>query len=210
MGNTENEMLEKRFLNLMRTYTDDETYIAECWKEIYASYTGKSRYYHNLGHLNNMISELNEIESSVTELDTILFSIYYHDIVYKSTETDNEYQSAKLFEKRISNTHFPKIQNCYKQIEATKEHKTSVDKDTNILLDLDLSILGKDKSEYQEYCSNIRKEYSIYPDSMYHPGRKKALNHLLELDVIFKTDYFFDKYEEKARKNMAFELSQLN
>ncbi len=203
-------MLESRFFNLMRSYTDNENYIIECWKEIYASYTGKSRYYHNLGHLSNMISELNEIESSVSELDTILFSIYYHDIVYKSTKSDNEYQSALLFEKRISKTNFPEIQKCYKQIEATKEHKTSVDEDANILLDLDLSILGKDKSEYQEYCSNIRKEYSIYPDFMYHTGRKKVLNHLLNLDSIFKTKYFLDKYEESARKNLAFELNQLN
>ncbi len=48
--------------------------------------------------------------------------------------------------------------------------------DINYLLDADLSVLGKDRETYLVYTQMIRKEYSIYPDFLYKPGRKKFLN----------------------------------
>lgn len=80
---------------------------------------------------------------------------------------------------------------------------------TNYLLDVDLSVLGKDTQTYLGYTKQIRKEYSIYPDFLYNLGRKKVLQHFLELENIFKTEDFRDKYESQARKNIEFEISIL-
>ena len=66
---------------------------------------------------------------------------------------------------------------------------------SDYLLDLDLSILGKNPEEYRRYCDNIRKEYSIYPDFIYRKGRRKVLQNILELDSIYKTDFFKQAYE---------------
>jgi predicted metal-dependent HD superfamily phosphohydrolase len=156
-----------------------------------------------------MIVELSKIQSEVNNLDCLLFAIYYHDIVYKSTKGDNEHQSALTFQSRIAKTSFNKLSKCIAQIEATKQHKLSDDNDTNILLDLDLSVLGKSTQEYKKYCENIRKEYRIYPDFMYRKGRKKVLKSILELDFIYKTDYFKELYENQAKKNLTLELDQL-
>lgn len=76
-------------------------------------------------------------------------------------------------------------------------------------MDADLSILGKSSQVYLEYTKQIRKEYSIYPHFLYKPGRKKALEHFLALESIFKTEYFKKKYEIRARENIEFELSIL-
>lgn len=76
-------------------------------------------------------------------------------------------------------------------------------------MDLDLSILGKSKVEYENYYKNVRKEYKIYPDFMYNKGRIKALKSILESDKIFKTDFFIHKYEEKARENINLEIEIL-
>jgi len=81
---------------------------------------------------------------------------------------------------------------------------------TNILLDLDLSILGKDPQYYLEYAAAVRKEYSIYPDFMYRRGRKKVLKKMLEQECIFKTDLFKEKYESQARKNLQSELLKIS
>lgn len=202
-------MLEQTFLDLISKYSDDENYNLECWQEIEKNYSSKSRHYHNLAHLKNMLNELENVKNQIQNLDTLLFAIYYHDIIYKSTKTDNEHQSALLFEKRISKTTFHNINKCKAQIEATKEHKPSTDPDTNLLLDLDLSILGKDPKEYQTYSANIRKEYKIYPNFMYRKGRTKALNSILQQDTIFKTDTFITKYETQARENLKAELELL-
>jgi len=203
-------MLKEKFLNLLAKYSNKEDYNLECWSEIKNCYTSHSRYYHNLKHLKNMLSELIQIQSEVEDLDGLLFAIYYHDIVYKSTKSNNEHQSALVFKNRIAPTSFQNLKKCMLQIEATKEHKTSEDTDTNILLDLDLSILGKTTEEYKIYTESIRKEYQIYPDFLYKKGRKKVLKSLLELDSIYKTDYFKNQYENQAKENLKLELQLLS
>lgn len=202
-------MIKENFLNLIKNYSKDENYNTECWIEIKNKYSENSRHYHNLEHLENMIAELEPIYSQISNLDTLLFAIYYHDIVYKATKNDNEHQSALLFQQRLTKVSFPYLKACSAQIEATKEHKLSLDNDTNILLDIDLSILGKRPKVYLKYCENIRKEYHVYPDFMYRKGRKKVLKHILELDSIYKTAFFKEKYESQARNNITTELKLL-
>lgn len=194
----------------MSKYSVDTDYNLECWNEIKKNYSSKSRHYHTLEHLENMLLELVKVTSQIEDIDSLLFAIFYHDLIYKATKDDNEHQSALAFEKRISKTSFIKLNECKRQIEATKHHKRSEDKDTNILLDLDLSVLGKSAKEYKKYCENIRKEYRMYPDFLYRKGRIKVLKSILDLDSIFKTPYFIKQYEKRARENIRLELEELS
>lgn len=202
-------MLKERFLNLLGKYSDDPAYGITCWEEIDKNYSSESRYYHSTAHLKHMLLELKDVELEICEIDTLLFSIYYHDIVYVASNPDNEHQSAMLFSQRISPTRFHNIEKCIEQINATKWHRMSEDMDTNILMDLDLSILGTDYLAYGFYYHNIRKEYFMYPDQIYYEGRKKVLKRFLSLPSIFKTRHFIGKFEEKARLNIESELKQL-
>lgn len=202
-------MIKENFLHLMSKYSDQENYNLDCWNEIEKNYTSSSRHYHNLEHLEAMFKDLEKVVSHVENLDTLLFSIYYHDIIYKPTKNNNEHQSALLFKKRMSVTSFQLVPECMDQIEATKDHKVSTDNDTNILLDLDLTILGKNPKDYRNYSEAIRKEYQMYPDFIYRKGRKKVLKHLLELNPIFKTDFFKAEYENQAKVNIEGELKEL-
>lgn len=201
--------LKKKFFTLLNNYSKDEGFIADCWLEIETNYSKSSRYYHNLEHLNTMFVELEYVKSTVNHLDRLLLSIYYHDIIYKITKSDNEYQSALVFEKRMMKTNFLAIDECKKQIEKTKTHQLSGDYDTNVLMDLDLVILGKSPHVYQQYCDAIRKEYQLYPDLIYRNGRKKVLKHMLSFDSIYKTDWFKQAYENQARENLQTEFNSL-
>jgi len=203
-------MLKQKFFNLIEKYSTNKLFNEECWLEIEASYSQQSRYYHNLKHLEAMFFELENSTLKVHNLDTLQFSIFYHDIVYNSLKSDNEHQSALLFYKRISNTTFPYLEECRTQIELTKAHLKSDDNNTNILMDLDLSILGKSSNEYQTYRENIRKEYHIFPNFLYGLGRKNVLKSLLSQDAIYKTEFFQQKYEAQARINLKRELSELS
>lgn len=198
--------LQQNFLAPITSYSQDERYNLECWTEIEKNYTSKSRHYHNLDHLENMLTELEAVKSKIKNLDTVVFAIFYHDIIYKAPKSDNEHQSALLFQKRIGNSTFKNIEACMHQIKATKKHELSLCNDTNILLDIDLSILGQSTATYEKYCENIRKEYQIYPNFRYRKGRKNVLESILMLPSIYKTDYFIQKYEIKARENLRLEL----
>jgi predicted metal-dependent HD superfamily phosphohydrolase len=177
------------------------------WKELVQKYTSKSRHYHNLKHLEEMIVCFEQYLKELTHPNEVLFSIFYHDYVYSATKKDNELKSAKFALKLLKNNTFLDQNLVYELIMATKLHQQHTISDGNWLIDFDLKILSKDWEQYQIYCQQIRKEYRIYPNFMYNPGRKKALEHFLENEFIFRTETFRSLYEEKARTNIKKEIS---
>lgn len=203
--------LNSIFADLISKFSDNEKLKTDYWQEIEKSYSQKNRKYHNLTHLENMILELENVKEETSDYDVMSFSVFYHDIIYKATSKDNEEKSAEVAKTRLDklNISNERITKIYNQILATKSHKRSDDSDTNFLLDADLAILGKDWKVYDNYIQQIRKEYSIYPDFLYNPGRKKVLTHFLQFDEIFKTDHFKEKYEKMARENIQREISML-
>ena len=204
-------MLKGFFTDLVLKYTPQSEVAEELWLEIEKNYTGKKRHYHNLHHLENLVGELSGIKELIHDWDAVVLAIFYHDVIYKAHRKDNEDQSALLATKHLQqlNCKSYTIDRVNQLILATKSHQLSEDADVNYFTDADLSILGKDWDIYHDYCSNVRKEYAIYPDMLYKPGRKNALQHFLSMKRIFKTDHFYNKYETAARKNIEREISML-
>ncbi len=204
-------MLQQTFIELARKYTTDLDLISELWNEIQEYHSDQKRYYHTLRHLEHLLEQLSQIKDEIDDWNTILFTLFYHDVVYDSSKSDNEEQSSKLAKKRMKQLSVPdeQIEKCVQQIMATKSHEVSKETDTNLFTDADLSILGQPWDEYLKYAQNVRKEYAQYPKLIYQAGRKKVLRHFLKMERIFKTDCFFEKYEETARLNLEKELVQL-
>lgn len=204
-------MLKDIFISLINNYSEQA--IAEkLWSDIEKHYTSPKRHYHNLHHLENMYSQLEACREQIQDWDTVLFSLFYHDIIYKATAKDNEEKSALAALKTLREINYPKekMRLSGEQILATKTHNISPDNDTNIFTDADLSILGSNWDEYLEYTKQVRKEYAIYPDFMYNPGRKKVLQHFLSMESIFKTPYFIQKFEAQANKNLTAEIALIS
>lgn len=204
-------MLKETFIGLLKNYTDNDRLTNELWTEIEKNYSSKIRHYHTLQHLDNLLAQLTDVKGEIQNWNTILFTLYYHDIVYNSLKSDNEEKSAELAEKRMKqiSVSIDTIELCKNQILETKSHIKSTDSDTNYFTDADLSVLGQNWETYSMYYKNVRKEYSIYPDFVYNPGRKKVLNHFLSMDKIFKTDFFYKKYERQAKQNIQKEIELL-
>lgn len=202
-------MLRQTFIELLLNYTTDHKAIDVLWDELEHLYGSRDRHYHNLSHLEYMLHELIAVKGNITAWHTVLFSLFYHDAVYNVLRSDNEEKSAALAETRLGGIVPADIlKNCTQQILATKKHEPS-DSDTDYFTDADLSILGGTPDAYTAYIKAIRKEYSIYPDLLYRPGRKKVLMHFLDMPRIFKTGHFFDQYERAARNNLQNELETL-
>ncbi len=205
-------MIKQEFSEIVHQYTSDNSLAEKLWLEIEKAYSNKNRHYHTLNHLENLLNQLTECKGGIEDWDTVIFAICYHDIVYDVLRHDNEEKSALLAAQRLSSigVQADKIEKCKAQILATKTHEDSTDTDVNFFTDADLSILGQDRDVYEEYCRQVRREYSIYPDLIYKPGRKKVLQHFLKMERIFKTEHFFNKFEEQARRNLTHELDELD
>jgi predicted metal-dependent HD superfamily phosphohydrolase len=201
--------LKDTFCGLVMKYANDQDKAKMLWQEIEVKYSAKKRYYHNLAHLQHMLNVLEPVLNHIDDTDSLLFALFYHDFVYDATSKQNEENSAKAATERLQAIGFPteSIALCSQHIIATKKHEAVTNAATNLLLDADLSILGSTKEEYDAYCHNIRKEYSLYPDLVYKPGRAKVVRYFLEMDYIFKTEYFREMFESSAKNNLKRELA---
>lgn len=202
-------MIKDEFINAISAYTSEPDDAARLWQEIEKCYNRSDRHYHTLAHLENLLNELRPHRDS-TNWHTIVFAIAYHDAVYNTLKSNNEEKSADLAVKRLASIAFPeagRVQ-CQKLILATKKHEFA-DDETNLFTDADLAILGAEPYVYKAYTEQIRREYKIYPDLVYRPGRKKVLQHFLEMDAIYKTEAFRGRYEDPARANLYTELKSL-
>lgn len=203
--------MQDLFTQLISGYTCDQQLAARLWKEVETHYSHPNRYYHTLAHVEHMYQQLAACREQIEDWDTVLFSLFYHDIIYNPLQSDNEEQSAALAEQRLYALSYSedKIARCRAEILATKGHQPAGDNDVNYFTDADLSVLGSSWDAYTQYAINVRKEYAVYPDSVYKPGRARVLQHFLQRDRIYKTPYFYLCFEEQARINLVTELKQL-
>ena len=90
--------------------------------EIFTKYSEPKRFYHNIEHIEAVVTELKEVKDKIEDWDTVLFSVFYHDIIYKASSNSNEEDSAKLAMQRLSEIKYPaeKIDKCAQLIMATK------------------------------------------------------------------------------------------
>jgi predicted metal-dependent HD superfamily phosphohydrolase len=203
-------MIKEEFFNAVNTYSSTPDNTSKLWQEVAAQYADHSRHYHTMAHVENLINELFPVKVCFQHWHVVVFAVVYHDIIYKASKSNNEEKSAGLAVKRLSDIGVPGefIRRCAEFIMATKRHEP-VDDEIDLFTDADLSILGSSADVYQLYTLQVRQEYSIYPDLLYKPGRKKVLHHFLEMENIYKTVFFRDKYENTARRNLENELGGL-
>lgn len=202
---------QEHFLETLHHFTDDSAWIAVLWNEIVLHYSEPQRLYHNLHHLDSLIAGLQDAKSQIQHWHAVVLAVAFHDVIYDVSKTDNEEQSAEFAANRLVEIVSEETLSQVRElILATKRHVESESNDINYFTDADLSILGSAPATYREYCNNIRAEYCIYPNELYIPGRRKVVEHFLQMDPIFKTVEFNNKYELTAKHNLEAELNTLN
>ena len=146
--------------------------------------------------------------------------MFWHDYVYNTLRTDKENQKDSA-NQWFLNFPYHKLTQLREKIYGLIIGYILVDgflkfplkpeqqNDKNYFDDCDYSILGSSSNTYQQYSSNIRKEYWGFSDEYFYPERKKFLKKLLEKEFIFNTQHFRDKYEEQARINIQKEADEI-
>ncbi len=208
------EELHRSWLELGQKYCQDIPFLESIWTIIEKNYSSRNRYYHNLNHIQAMLNLANENSAEIKDFDEMLFAIWFHDIIYKPTSKENEKKSAEFSGELLKGFSFNELkkEKIYDLILSTKAHKILVksDIDNSFLLDFDLSILGQHCDVYQKYIQDIRKEYHIYPDFLYKPGRKKVLESFLRREKLYFTEKYQNIFETIARENLQKELKLLS
>ena len=206
-------MIEREFKEILTASTraPSPQAIEHIWGEIRTQYSSIGRYYHNLSHLENLLIHLTAVKYKIKNWPSVVFALVFHDVIYNPQKMDNEEKSAEFAETRLVELGVAEkiIASCKQMILTTKHHENSEDPDTNIFTDADLVILGSNPDDYKQYSKNIRKEYHFYPEGKYNKERIQVLEQFLQGKNIFKSDYFFHKFEAKARENIKNEIREL-
>jgi predicted metal-dependent HD superfamily phosphohydrolase len=178
-------------------------------EELIAAYTEPGRHYHNLAHIEDCLGALAGVNGlSETEREILTEAIWWHDVVYDPTRSDNEELSARLAEAHVRANI---SQEVGRLIRLTKTHQVERDDRLGaILISIDLSILGAEPARYDAYAAAIRKEYAHVADSDYRVGRASVLQQFVARPFIFPDVVFAETYDRKARENLARELAALS
>jgi predicted metal-dependent HD superfamily phosphohydrolase len=177
------------------------------------AYSKPDRHYHNLNHINHVLMTIDRFNLELQHPIAVKLAAWFHDFVYDSQASDNEFESAKLAKELLTELNLsPEIIDRTQQlILATKGHQIDPDDaDRSIFLDADLAILGTVPAQYQNYARSIRQEYGWVSDVEYKTGRTKVLKSFLQRDRLYCTDLLFDELESIARFNMQQEIILLS
>jgi predicted metal-dependent HD superfamily phosphohydrolase len=194
---------------LASRYTANENLINELYHDLVHHYSEPQRYYHNLDHIQALLRLFAQYQDSLVGQEIVLFSIFYHDVIYIPGRVDNEYQSALVAKNALEQLGVPQdqIEEVQFYINTTSGHKIpqSAPRDLRFFIDFDLSILAAEQHDYLDYLLRIRKEFGFLSTQHFASGRKTFIQNLLEQPYIFCTREF-QSIEAKARKNMQWEL----
>ena len=140
------------------------------------------------------------------------WALWFHDAVYDPKASDNEEKSAALAQQCLRDQAIggPLADEVTRLILATKHTEATTDPDAALVVDIDLSILGRDEARFCEYEEQIRREYAWVPWDVYAARRAELLQRFLERERLFRTDWFFERYEAQARRNLAASIARVS
>ena len=81
--------------------------------------------------------------------------------------------------------------------------------DAQLLVDIDLSILGSPAERFERYDQDVRKEYAWVPGFRYQEARAQVLRSFLDRPRLYHREHAVAMLEAQARINLAAALSRL-
>jgi predicted metal-dependent HD superfamily phosphohydrolase len=186
--------------------------IARLWAQVKDAYGDRRRHYHTFDHLENILSELSEVKDKIKSWDSVLFALFYHDLVYDIHSRRNEENSAAAARQVMEEVGLPgdMVLLVLAHIHATKKHEWHANSDINYFTDADISVLGGSWTQYRRYLEQLRREYGEFSDKEFSSGRITEMERFLAMEKIYKTEHFYRRYEKQARENIRTELEQYN
>lgn len=174
--------------------------------DLFGRYSEIHRTYHNLSHIDRMLSWF---DASAQGADDVELAIWFHDAIYEPLDSQNEAKSARYFGDCFGKFIEPQRAGDVERLIIATDPKRprSGHADEDLLIDIDLSILGASPKDYETYRVAVRSEYAVVSEVDFAAGRRSILQRFLA-GRIYATA-FFAQLESQARSNIENELGNL-
>lgn len=184
----------------------------QTFSDLLSAYSEPHRHYHNQEHISDCLAQFDRFAHLADNPAEAECALWFHDAVYKIGSASNERDSACWARDFLQKA--GAADDCsrrvYDFIMATRHDAAALRGDAALVVDIDLSILGREEPVYARFERNIRKEYRRVPGLLYRARRRRILESFLARESI----YFFEpvraSFESAARRNLRAAIDALS
>jgi predicted metal-dependent HD superfamily phosphohydrolase len=187
----------------------------EAFAGLEAGYGAPDRFYHTMAHVRACLEELDQSRHLCARPTSVELALWFHDVVYEPRRADNEERSAARLLEAAGRMGLDAslgrhaadlvLQTAHGQASLEGEPEP----DAAVARDVDLTILGQGREVFDAYEAAIKREYAFLPESEYRTGRAEVLAGFRDRPRIYHTSFFMERYEKRARANIARSLEKL-
>ena len=174
------------------------------------AYAEPQRHYHTLQHLRECLAQAGEIERLAEHPGEVLIALWFHDAVYDTHARGNEAASADWARDTVAAAgNREAADRVHALVMATEHHAVPATRDAQVMVDVDLSILGAEPARFDEYERQVRDEYRHVPELLFRTKRRSVLQGFLARPRLYNTEAYADRLEAPARANLRRSINRL-
>ena len=139
------------------------------YNELMAAYAEPHRHYHTAQHLEECFAHFDAIGSLAGHPAEVALALWFHDAIYDPKRQDNEEKSAGWARAAVlaAGAAPDAAARIHALVMATRHAAVPRGPDEEVLVDIDLSILGAAPARFDEYERQVRAEYAWVPDFLF-------------------------------------------
>ncbi len=182
-------------------------------EEVYAAltcrYAEPARCYHTLQHVRRCLRDLDWAYDVVpnADADVVELALWCHDVIYTPGARDNESRSAEWF-RQYAGPGMAATERVTRLILDTSHTRSPSDTAGCFAVDIDLAVLGYPRAWFRRDAVHLRAERPDLDALSYDSAERAFLGTILARPRIYLTEPFYNRYEARARRNLAWRIAQ--
>lgn len=163
------------------------------------------RRYHTAGHIEHCLRQLDLAADRMDEPDAVEMAVWFHDAIYDIPAKDNELRSAELFAALAGERGSEQFRTKVHVLVMATTHLDPPPRtlDESFMVDIDLSSFGRPWDEFLLDSRAVRAELPHLSDAEFYPRQRRFLESLAARPRFCFTEFFRDRHEARARRNIA-------
>lgn len=172
--------------------------------ELQRRYGEPQRHYHTMQHLGECLAWFDQEQALAERPGEVALALWFHDAIYDVHAHDNEARSADWARQALqaAGVNDAAADRVHALVMATRHDAVPEGRDAELLIDIDLSILGAERARFDEYERQVHLEYGFVPEEIRLPRRRAILQRFLDRPAIYTTPRMHALLEARARENL--------
>ena len=177
--------------------------------ELQRRYAEPQRHYHTMQHLGECLAWFEREQAQAEHPAEVALALWFHDAIYDVHAHDNEARSADWARQALlaAGVDAEAAERVHALVMATRHDAVPEGRDAELLIDIDLSILGAGRERFDEYERQVHAEYGFVPEEVRLPRRRAILQRFLDRKAIYATPRMHAQLEAQARINLQRSIS---